>query len=340
MRRARFVDTIYTHTSGGPLCIVHSGIAYEPGSDIVAKRAYLMENFDWLRTSLMCEPRGYTGMVGAFFTPTHNKESHGGVVWMSGDGWLKGCGHGTIALAMAMVAEGWLPSTGSITPVRLETIAGVTAAEVATEGDDVKWCRLENVPAFPVAQDVKIEIPEIGMLNAHVAFGGNFFGIVKWEHPEIRIAPENGAAFRKFAAQVKRALAEKIKVRHPLHSHIEGEIDLITFYNHDTAGKEAFVRNMHVSPHGHIARSPGGTALSALLSVFEAQGAIKMGQPVVVEGFLGPQYGYFEGEAVRATEVAGHRAIVTRVKGSANILGYAKWLLDPADPASLGFRVG
>lgn len=38
MNKANFYDVIYTHTEGEPTCIVHSGITYPFGSDILEKR--------------------------------------------------------------------------------------------------------------------------------------------------------------------------------------------------------------------------------------------------------------------------------------------------------------
>ena len=58
MQRIRAIDS---HTEGEPTCIVHAGIAYPAVSDILATRAYLEANYDWLRRALMREPR----------TPTH-----------------------------------------------------------------------------------------------------------------------------------------------------------------------------------------------------------------------------------------------------------------------------
>ena len=37
MQRSHFIDVIYTHTEGEPTCIVHSGIPYPAGLDILAK---------------------------------------------------------------------------------------------------------------------------------------------------------------------------------------------------------------------------------------------------------------------------------------------------------------
>ena len=339
MLRANVFDVIYTHSCGGPLCIINSGVSYPVGSDIVAKRRHLEANYDWLRRSLMLEPRGYKDMFGVFLTPPSVAGSHGGVVWICGAGWLNGCGHGTIGLSMAMVSAGLVPVTSNITTIRLETTAGMITAEVAASDTTVDWVQFENVPSFLAERDVAFELPGIGRLTADIAFGGNYFAIIEWTHPEIRLVPENGSTFQRLGQLAKQALSEKVRIRHPVHAHIADNIDLVTFYNHDTTRADAFIRNVHFYGNRQVARSPGGTSLSALLATFEARGKVKIGQDIKVEGILGADAGYFEGRVLREARLDGQRAIVPRVRGRANLLGYAKWLIDPNDPVGRGFEI-
>ena len=65
MRTLPHVDVIYTHTEGEPTCIVHSGVRYPHGLDILGKRRHLEQHYDWLRKALMQEPRGHRDMYGA-----------------------------------------------------------------------------------------------------------------------------------------------------------------------------------------------------------------------------------------------------------------------------------
>ena len=43
MRSNIAFDVVYTHTEGEPTCIIHSGIFYPPGSNILQKRQFLEE---------------------------------------------------------------------------------------------------------------------------------------------------------------------------------------------------------------------------------------------------------------------------------------------------------
>ena len=336
MRKSHFIDVIYTHTEGEPTCIVHSGIPYPAGLDILGKRAFLQENFDYVRTSLMREPRGHQDMFGVFLTPPSGPDTDAGMLWMDGERFVEMCGHGTIALAMVMVSHRLVhPVEEPTTTIRFETPAGRVTAEVRTQDDAVAWTRFENVPAFVFARDLPIELPGYGALSADICFGGNFFAIVKWPDRERTIAPENGRLLSEMGELVKAQINEKLDVRHPVERHIQG-VHFCTFW-HEPARPTSLYRNVHVFSNGKLDRSPGGTGTSAMMAMFEARGEIAIGQPIQSEGLLGS--GVFEGELLRETTIGDLRAVVPTVKGSAKVTGYAKWLLDPADPVGLGFVI-
>lgn len=128
MNKANFYDVIYTHTEGEPTCIVHSGITYPFGSDILEKRQFLEQEYDWLRVALAREPRGHNDMFGVFVTPPSGPDADASMIWMDGDRFVDMCGHGTIALGMAMVATGLHRSTDHPNTIRFETTAGPVVA--------------------------------------------------------------------------------------------------------------------------------------------------------------------------------------------------------------------
>ena len=335
MKHQHNIDVMYTHTEGEPTCIVRSGVAYPAGTDIVGKRRFLEREYDWLRRALMQEPRGHRDMYGVFLTPPSSPDADAGMIWMDATQYSHMCGHGTIALSMAMVATGLVKRTGDLTRIRFESTAGPVLAEVGSNDARVDWCRFENVPAFVAARDVAIELPGIGALKADVSFGGNYFGQVDWHGREPRIAPGNGRFFSAMGQLVKDQLNAKLKLRHPAAAHIT-ELNYITFYQAPTL-PQARYKCVHVFSAGQLDRSPGGTGTCAMMALFEARGELKVGQVIHSEGLLGS--GTFEGSLVRATEIAGQRALVPTIKGKANITGYAKWVFDPDDPVGAGFLV-
>lgn len=336
MRKQDAFDVIYTHTEGEPLCIVHSGIPYPAGSTILEKRAFLERHYDWLRKALMCEPRGHKDMFGVFLTPPSSPEYDAGLIYIDGTEYSHMCGHGTIAVSMAMVANGLVPrGQDGITRIRFETTAGLVVSEVASEGDNVLWTRFENVPAYVAAQDIPVELPGYGKLSADIVWGGNYFGIVDLSNCDLRISPDNGTELSRMGLIVRDQLNARQRIQHPTEAHINN-LNFITFWHQPTI-EGAFYKNVHVFSAGQLDRSPGGTGTSAMMAMFEARGKMGLNQPIRSEGLLGS--GTFEGCLLGEVDLNGTRAVRPTVKGTASILGTARWVIDKNDPVGAGFLI-
>lgn len=335
MKRTTFVDAVYTQTEGETTCIINGQFLFPGGTTLLEKREHFKKRFDWVRKAILNEPRGHNDLFGALIVPSSSPEADVGIIWLDGDGYGDMCGHGTIATSMIMTAFDLTPQSSSPNRIRIETPAGIVVSEVEVEGDEVKSCRFENVPAFLAEQDIPVELPELGKVQADIAFGGNYFITIPLPETFCRIAPENGAILAKLGVLAKRQINEKIKLVHPEKPHIT-EIDLVTFYQ-PSQRPGAFYRCVHTYRNGKMDRSPGGTGTSAMLAMLEGRGRIKVGEPIQAEGLLGS--GTFEGCIVRETKVAGNHAVVPTVKGRSTIVGFAKWHLDPNDENGKGYVI-
>ena len=337
MRKQDVFDVVYTHTEGEPLCIIHSGIPYPAGSTILEKRRFLEENYDWLRLALMREPRGHRDMFGVFLTPPSGPDFDAGLIYIDGTQYSHMCGHGTIAVGMAMVALGLVRlGADGRTVIRFETTAGRVVAEVANDGETVLWTRFENVPAYVAAQDIPIELPGIGALKADVAWGGNYFGTIDLRGTSLRVAPENGSELARLGLIAREQIRQKVKIQHPSEPHINN-LNFVTFWHEPTIAG-AMYKNVHVFSAGQLDRSPGGTGTSAMMAMLEARGMMAVGQTIQSEGLLGS--GTFEGCLLGETSLNGTRAVRPTVKGKAGLLGTARWTIDRDDPVGAGFLVG
>src|SRR5260370_4749257 len=334
MRKQNIFDVIYTHTEGEPLCIIHSGIPYPTGSTILEKRKFLTQNYDWLRCALMPEPRGDKDMYGVFLTPPSSEEYEAGVICMEATEYSHWCGQGTIAVAMAMVALGLIQGGRGDRPIiRFKATAGLVVAEVASDGDRVEWTRFENVPAYVAEQDVVLDLPELGPLKAHIVWGGNYFGIVDVSATALRISPENGALLSRLGVQVREQLRSRVTLHHPLSAHIN-DLNYITLWHQPTIAG-ALYKNVHVFSAGQLDRSPGGTGTSAMMAMLEAPGRLSMNQLIRSEGLLGS--GTFEGCLLCEPKLGAVRAVRPTIKGTASILGTARWVIDRDDLVGAGF---
>ncbi len=270
MNPALTYDVLYTHTEGEPTAIIHSGITYPVGSSILGKRQYLEENYDWLRRAIMCEPRGHRDMYGCFVTPPSSPGFDGGLIWVDNTAYSHMCGHGTIAVSMALVARGFkgkLPQEG-VVRLAFETTAGPIFCEVEVQGGKVCSTRFENVPAYVHARAIPLDLPEFGTVEANIVFGGNYFGIIDWRGQSLKIGPENGRRLAEIGVMARKMLSEKIELRHPLHANIT-DLNYMTLW-HEPTLPGARYKNVHVFSAGQLDRSPGGTGTSAMMALLEA----------------------------------------------------------------------
>lgn len=330
-------DVFYTHTEGEPLCVVHSGIAYPAGTTIVEKKLFLERHYDWLRLALMREPRGHKDMVGVFVTPPSSPDYDYGLIYMDATAYQFMCGHGTIAIAMAMVARGMVPNrvAEGTTVLRFETLAGPVTAEVESRGGRVLSTKFRNVPAYVAYRDIEFAVPDLGKLKADVVWGGNYFAVIDIRDTKLRIAPENGAELIHYGIAAREELRKLVQPQHPTEAHVRS-LDFVTFW-HEPTTPGAFYRNVHVFGTGQLDRAPGGTAMSGMMALLEDRGAIKLHQKIKAEGLL--EGGIYEGELVAETELNGVRAVIPTVKGKAGFLGTARWTFDRNDPIDGGFLV-
>ena len=71
--------------------------------------------------------------------------------------------------------------------------------------------------------------------------------------------------------------------------------------------------------------------------MFHARGRLGLQETIRSEGLLGT--GTFEGCLLGETKLGEVRALRPTVKGTASILGTARWLIDRDDPVGAGFLV-
>ena len=86
---------------------------------MAARRAALQKSADWLRTSLVTEPRGSECMVGAILQKPVSPQAAAGVIFFNNVGYLGMCGHGLIGVAATLAHLGRIgPGTHAFeTPV-------------------------------------------------------------------------------------------------------------------------------------------------------------------------------------------------------------------------------
>ena len=313
--------------------LVTGGAPNLDGASMSERRRDFIKRFDWIRTSLMFEPRGHDMMSGGFLYPPFDSASDAAILFIETSGCLPMCGHGTIGLITFALEH------GLITPreegrLRVEVPAGILEVDYGREGPKVTWVRITNVPSFVVMTGVEVETGALGRLVVDVAYGGNFYAIVD---PQGRYAGLDGFGADRLAAagrELRAKLREQVEPIHPLDPTIRGVSHVL--WAARPKGEGADGRNAVFYGEKAIDRSPCGTGTSARLAHLWSQGKLKEGDRFVHESYIGSR---FVGRIDAVTAVCGLPAVVPSIEGSAVATGFNQIWVDEEDRFWRGFSV-
>ena len=331
MRSTRVIKTIDSHTAGMPTRTVVSGIMKIPGDTMEAKMEYMKENMDYIRTFLLCEPRGSKVMSGAIITEPVSKEADVGVLFMEGS-WMPMCGHDTIGVCTALIETGMFPAKEPYTQIVLDTAAGLVKARVKVENGKAKEVSFVNVPSFLYKQDVKIQTKKFGELQVDISYGGNFYAIIPAASVGLEVDLAYYTGLIEAANDIRQAIAEQVEVVHPEKATIN-RVNHVEFIG-PARDQRCYNRNVIGILPGDCGRSPCGTGTSARAAQLFARKQFGVGDEFWHESILGE---HFKCKILEETKVGALPAIVPEITGSAYIMGVSTFLLDPDDPFPNGF---
>jgi proline racemase len=331
MKANRVFTTIDTHTGGNPTRTLISGLPDLIGATMSEKMLHMQKEYDWIRKLLMNEPRGHDVMSGALLTDPCHPEADIGVIYIETGGYLPMCGHDTIGVCTALVEAGLIPVQEPVTSIKLDTPAGLVEVEIKIENGKAKEVSFCNVPAF-LLKSVSVDVEGIGIVDADIAYGGNFYGIIDAQSVGLELIPDNASKIIEIGIKIRNTINEKTDIIHPQYPFING-LTHIEFFTEPTH-EEADVKNTVIVPPGGIDRSPCGTGTSAKLSVLYSKKEIGLDEEFVHESIVGS---LFRGRVLRITDVQGVEAVITRITGSAWLMGMHRFFYNEEDPLKEGF---
>ncbi|PGZ96636.1 proline racemase [Bacillus pseudomycoides] len=331
MRAQRVFTTIDTHTGGNPTRTLISGLPKLVGETMSEKMLYMKKKYDWIRKLLMNEPRGHDVMSGVLLTDPCHPEADIGVIYIETGGYLPMCGHDTIGVCTALVESGLIPTQEPITSLKLDTPAGLVEVDISVENGKAKEVSFCNIPAF-LLKRVSVDVEGIGRIDADIAYGGNFYAIIDAKSVGLELLPENASNIIETAINIRNTINEQFEIVHPQHPFIKG-LTHVEFFTEPTH-EEADVKNTVIVPPGGIDRSPCGTGTSAKLAVLYANQQISIGEEFVHESIVGS---LFRGRVLETTDVEGIEAVVTKITGSAWLMGMHRFFYHEEDPLKEGF---
>ncbi len=311
LRKIRVIDS---HTGGEPTRLVISGGPDLGRGPLAERLRRLRTEHDAFRSAVVNEPRGSDVVVGALLCEPVDPSCAAGVIYFNNVGYLGMCGHGTIGLVVS------LAYMGKIKPGRhrIETPVGTVTAELHEDGQ----VTVNNVASYRLAANSEVEVPGYARVRGDVAWGGNWFFLVR-EH-RLELTLKNVEELTNFTWAVRQALAAA-----GISGKDGAEIDHVELYApSQLPGVNS--KNFVLCPGKAYDRSPCGTGTSAKMACLYAEGKLRPGQVWKQESIVGS---VFEG-TIRVVD----GQVYPSIKGSAFVNAEADLILDPRDPFSLGIR--
>jgi proline racemase len=326
--------TIESHTAGNPTRTVLSGVPQLAGDTMLAKMHDLEARHDWVRTSLMFEPRGHSVMSGCVVLPPCDPRADVGVLYIEASGHLPMCGHDTIGLVTVLIQHGLVPSSEPTTRVVLDTPAGLIETTAAVKNGRVTRVTFTSTPSFLYAQDVALDVPGIGPITADVAWGGNFYAIVDATSVGLDLTEPRVGRRIMLAETIRDLVNETVEVHHPALEGVGG-VTHVQFIGPARRQGATNLCSVVIRPGG-ADRSPCGTGTSARTATLVARGHLLMGEALVHESITGE---FFTSVPVEEVQVGPFAGVRTKITGTAYVTGVAEWSVDPQDPLRHGFLV-
>jgi 4-hydroxyproline epimerase len=224
------------------------------------------------------------------------------------------CGHGTIGLLAT------LSFMNRIQPGehRIETPVGTVTAVLHSNGE----VTVHNVASYRLAANVELDVQLYGKVHGDVAWGGNWFFLVR-DH-KLELSLRNIERLTEFTWAVRQALRQQ-----GITGAGNQEIDHIELFGpSDSPSVDS--KNFVLCPGKAYDRSPCGTGTSAKLACLYADGKIREGQLWKQESIVGS---VFEGSVTLR-----EGKVYPSIKGAAFVNADAELVLNPQDPFCMGIR--
>lgn len=336
MKFKHMINVIDSHTAGEPTRIIVDGFPPVKGETMAARMEYLRTDMDWLRRSLMREPRAHRDMFGGILLPPVDPTADAAVIYMDGGLYYNMCGHASLGICAMLVETGRIQSSAPRTLIRLETPAGIVEGTVTTDIDGaIQQVSLVDVPSFAWALDQRIEVPGLGSITVDISYGGNFFVIVEAAQLGMDcVDPQHTDKLIDLGIRVRAAANAQIPVQHPINAHINTiDICMITA---PPSGTHADARNIVILGEAQADRSPCGTGTCARMALLHRKGQLGLQQPFRHESSI---RSVFLGTILAETRVGDLPAIIPQISCRPFITGFHQFVIDEHDPFAEGFTL-
>ena len=325
----RSFHVVDSHTCGMPTRVLMEGSPTPKGRSMSEKKDYFRKNFDFVRTTLMQEPRGNAGMAAVIVPPT-NREADYGVIFGDFSGYVNMCIHGTIGLVTTLVELGYVEAERARKGVVFDTPAGLVRTKATISGGRVKSVTVRNVPSFKITDKV-VDIPSLGKIPVSFSFGGNNFAYVDASDLRLELDPSRLGELLAAGRLLLREMGRL--VRHPMNGEKINGISGVSIVQ-DLEPRHA--KNIMIAENDLFDRSPCGTGTCGRMAILNSNGRLKRGEKFINESIIGSK---FVGRIADFAKVDGHKAIIPEITGTAYLTAVSDIFVSEDDRLSHGFLV-
>jgi 4-hydroxyproline epimerase len=311
------LQVIDSHTGGEPTRTLIAGGPDLGAGSLAERRRRMNDEVDWIRTTLINEPRGSDVFVGAILCKPLDPSCDAGVIFFNNTGYLNMCGHGMIGFVVTLAHLGTLQPGVH----RIETPVGVVTATLQSPNR----VSFENVPSYRYRTSVALDLGEFGVITGDIAWGGNWFFLAEVEGVTPGAIPQ--------LTTLCQSIREELECR-----GITGKdgqvIDHIEVFGQPSGSGP--IRNFVLCPGFAYDRSPCGTGTSAKVACLAADGKLAPGAIWRQESIIGSVFEATYRHAEGADPEIDGPVVVPTVTGSAYVNAEINVIVNPADPFAFG----
>jgi 4-hydroxyproline epimerase len=321
------------HTCGNPVRLVTGGAPFLRGATMSDKRQDFLQHHDWIRRTLMFEPRGHAVMSGSILYPPTRDDCDIAILFIEVSGALPMCGHGTIG-TVTMALENGLARPQLEGVLCLDAPAGRVVATYERHGEHIDSVRIRNVPSYLAQSEVPVDLPGLGPLRVDIAYGGNFYAIIEPQPGYDGLDDLSADCVLRYSAELRRQVNQATDVVHPEDKTIRGVSHIM--WTGKARDSRAHGRNAVFYGERAVDRSPCGTGTSARMAQLAARGRLSEGSEFIHESIIGT---LFDGRVEANAKVGNHAAIIPSISGWARMHGINSIFVNERDPLRAGFIV-
>jgi trans-L-3-hydroxyproline dehydratase len=326
------IKTIEMHTGGEPLRVFIEGLPEIKGDSILEKQKFFRENYDYIRTGTMFEPRGHADMYGAILTDPCSDDADFGVFFIHNEGYSSMCGHAIIALTKLVLETGMIQKETEFPILQIDAPPGRIVASARFIDGKVDQISFLNVPSFLYLENMEVQVDGIGKVSFDIAFGGAYYAFCDADALALKLEPSDYSKLIDYGRRIKIAIMNQFEINHPFHRELGFLYGTIFTGAAHQAGH--YSRNVCIFADGELDRSPTGSGVSARAGLHFAKGEMDLNREYIIESILGTT---MRVNIVKETNYGSYDAVIPKVSGTAFITGRNEFYFDPDDPLKQGF---